>query len=315
MSGNSESKPVHHEHHAHHSAHKKENKVLNQIKNNPWMAVSIGLAIIIIFSLFNFGGVSKSEAGQVVLDFANSQTAGGVTLVSVGEKYGFYEVLLLYNGENIPLYLSKDGENIISGVTPVSGATTNTNTQVPTNTGSGADASTLVDDDAVRGDPNAPVTIVEWSDYECPFCGRFYAETLPSIMQQYIDTGKVKLVYRDFPLSFHPQAQKAAEAAECAGEQGKYYEMHDKLFGSGVQGGVDSFKQYAKDIGLNSAQFDNCLDSGQMAEEILKDTQDGQAAGVTGTPGFKVGTQLISGAQPFSVFKAAIDAELAKAGA
>ena len=99
------------------------------------------------------------------------------------------------------------------------------------------DVEDLIDDDAFKGDANAPVTIIEWSDYECPFCGRFYRDTLGLIESAYIDTGKVKFVYRDFPLSFHPNAQKAAEAAECAGEQGKYFDMHDLLFENGVSGG------------------------------------------------------------------------------
>ena len=169
----------------------------------------------------------------------------------------------------------------------------------------------LVDDDAVLGDDNAPVTIVEFSDYECPFCGRFYSQTLGQIKEQYIKTGKVKLVYRDFPLSFHPQAQKAAETAECAGEQGKYWEMHDLLFTQGVQGGTTSFKQYAQQIGLNTAKFNECLDSGEMASEVRKDTADGAAAGVQGTPAFYVNGIEISGAQPFQVFQQVIEAELA----
>jgi protein-disulfide isomerase len=173
------------------------------------------------------------------------------------------------------------------------------------------DMKALVDDDAVKGDPNAPVTIVEFSDYECPFCARFYSQTLSQIDAKYIQTGKVKLVYRDFPLSFHQQAQKAGEAAECAGEQGKYFEMHDKLFESGVTGGVASFKQYAADLGLNTADFNTCLDSGAQASEVQKDFRDGQAAGVQGTPGFIVNGQLVSGAQPFSVFEQIIEAELA----
>src|SRR3989344_4465459 len=85
------------------------------------------------------------------------------------------------------------------------------------------DMEALLDDDSIRGDKDAPVTIVEWSDFECPFCARFFEQTLPSIEEEYIKTGKVKLIYRDFPLSFHTNAQKAAEAAECAGEQGKYW--------------------------------------------------------------------------------------------
>lgn len=174
------------------------------------------------------------------------------------------------------------------------------------------DMKTLLDDDAVKGDPKAPVTIIEFSDYECPFCARFYSQTYLQIEEQYIKTGKVKLIYRDFPLSFHAQAQKAAEAAECAGEQGKYYEMHNKLFEEGVQGGVASFKQFAKDLSLSTTKFNDCLDKGKMAAEVQKDFLDGQRAGIQGTPGFFVNGQLISGAQPFSVFQQVIEAELAK---
>ena len=170
----------------------------------------------------------------------------------------------------------------------------------------------LADDDAFKGDPDAPVTIVEFSDFECPFCARFYSQTLAQIDEQYIKTGKVKFVYRDFPLSFHPQAQKSAEAAECAGEQDQFFAMHDKLFEEGVSGGVASFKQFAADIGLDTKEFNTCLDSGAMAGEVAKDMQDGQAAGIRGTPGFIINGQLVSGAQPFANFKQIIDAELAK---
>lgn len=169
----------------------------------------------------------------------------------------------------------------------------------------------LIDDDDVKGNSNAPVTIVEWSDFECPFCARFYRDTLPQIQSEYIDTGKVKLVFRDFPLGFHANAQKSAEAAECAGEQGMFWEMHDKLFDEGVTGGVTSFKQYAADLGLDQSEFDSCLDSGRMASETAKDMQDGQRAGVSGTPGFIINGQLVSGAQPFANFKRVIDAALA----
>lgn len=171
-------------------------------------------------------------------------------------------------------------------------------------------ANSIVDDDAVKGDPNAPVTIVEFSDYECPFCARFYSETFSKIEENYINTGKVKFVYRDFPLSFHANAQKAAEAAECAGDQGKYYEMHDLLFEKGVSGGVDAFKSYAIEIGLDSSEFDSCLDSGKFESEVQKDFEDGRALGVQGTPAFIINGQAISGAQPYEVFKQIIDSEL-----
>ena len=169
----------------------------------------------------------------------------------------------------------------------------------------------LLDDDAVLGDPNAPVTIVEFSDYECPFCQRFYVQTFGEIKSNYIDTGKVKLIYRDFPLSFHEHAEKAAEAAECAGEQGKYYEMGDKLFSEGVDGGVDTFKQYDADLGLDTDAFNTCLDSEQMASEIQKDMVAGQKAGVQGTPSFFINGEMITGAQPYSVFEDAIEKALA----
>lgn len=168
----------------------------------------------------------------------------------------------------------------------------------------------VIDDDTIKGDPDAPVTIVEWSDYECPFCTRFYEQTLGQIEEEYIDTGKVKFVYRDFPLSFHANAQKAAEAAECAGEQEKYFEMHDKLFEDGVAGGVASFKQYAQEISLNTADFNTCLDSGEMASEVRKDFADGQRIGISGTPGFIINGQLVSGALPFEAFQQVIEAEL-----
>ena len=173
------------------------------------------------------------------------------------------------------------------------------------------DMTKLVDDDTILGDKNAPVTIVEFSDYECPFCERFYSQTFGQIEDKYIKTGKVKFVYRDFPLSFHANAQKAAEAAECAGEQGKYFEMNKKLFEGGVSGGVTSFKQYASDIGLDKTEFNTCLDSGTMAPEVQKDFIDGQKAGVSGTPAFFINGKLLTGAQPFSAFKQIIDGELA----
>ncbi len=175
-----------------------------------------------------------------------------------------------------------------------------------------ADMVALADDDSVKGDANAPVTIVEFVDYECPFCARFYAQTLGQIDTEYIQTGQVKLIVRDFPLSFHARAQKAAEAAECAGEQGKYYEMHDQLFENGMGHGVETFKQYAEELGLDNETFNECLDSGAMAEETAKDMQDGANAGVKGTPAFFINDQLVSGAQPFAAFKQIIDAELTK---
>jgi protein-disulfide isomerase len=178
------------------------------------------------------------------------------------------------------------------------------------NNAAAVDMATYIDDDSVKGDKDAPVTIVEFSDYECPFCTKFYEQSLQLIEKNYIDTGKVKFIYRDFPLSFHQNAQKAAEAAECAGEQDKYFEMHDLLFEKGVSGGVSAFKQYAKEIGLDTSDFDSCLDSGEMAQEVKDDFTAGQQLGVSGTPAFFINGKLVSGAQPYSVFEQVIEAEL-----
>jgi protein-disulfide isomerase len=166
------------------------------------------------------------------------------------------------------------------------------------------------DDDAVIGDDDAPVTIIEFSDYECPFCGRFYSQTYGQLKEQYIDTGKAKLVFRDFPLSFHQNAQKAHEAAECAGDQDAYFEMHDMVFENQQSLSVSALKGYAGQIGLDQVTFDECLDSGTHAAEVQQDFRDGQAAGVSGTPTFFVNGVKLVGAQPFSAFQQAIDAEL-----
>lgn len=167
------------------------------------------------------------------------------------------------------------------------------------------------DDDEVRGSPDAPVTIIEFSDFQCPFCERFFSQTYPSLVKNYIDTGKVRFIYRDFPLNFHPNAQKAAEAAECAGEQGKFWEMHDRIFNNQGAITVPDLKTYAKDIaGLDTSKFNECLDSGLMAPEVQKDLKDGSSAGVTGTPTFFVNGVKIVGAQPFGAFEELIKKEL-----
>jgi len=168
------------------------------------------------------------------------------------------------------------------------------------------------DDDPMKGSKNAPVTIIEFSDFQCPFCAKFFTQTLPLIEENYIKTGKVNLVYRDFPLNFHENAQKSAEAAECADEQGKFWEYHDKIFENQNALDATSLKQYAKDIGLDTGKFDDCLDSGKMVSEIQKDFRDGSSYGVSGTPAFFVNGISVVGAQPYSVFEQIIEQELDK---
>jgi protein-disulfide isomerase len=176
-----------------------------------------------------------------------------------------------------------------------------------------------------KGQKTAPLTMVEFTDYQCPFCGRYARETYGQIEKEYIATGKVKYVLLDLPLeSIHKFAFKAAEAANCAGEQGKYWEMHDRLFAN--QPTIDSWTAHAEAVGLDLPQFQACLDSDKQAAEIRRDMTQAQIAGVTGTPGFflaltdpittKVKTlRSVKGAQPFPAFKAQIDALLEGQGA
>ncbi len=171
------------------------------------------------------------------------------------------------------------------------------------------------DDDHVLGNEDAEVTIIEFSDFECPFCGRFYEQTLVQIKADYVDTGKVKFVYRDFPLQFHPQATPAAIAAECAGDQDKYFEYHDKIFENQQSLNTENYKAWAEELGLDTASFNSCLDSQKYAQEVADDMQDGVEAGVSGTPTLFIGSPekgytKIVGAQPYSAIKPVIDAEL-----
>lgn len=180
-----------------------------------------------------------------------------------------------------------------------------------------------LDDDPLKGDPDAPITIVEFSDFQCPFCAKFHQTTLLQLEQNYISTGKVNFVYRDFPIqSIHPNAIPAALSSECADDQGGFWEMHDMIFenqgtwqGLEIPQSVSLFKQYAIELGLDAKEFDSCIDSGKHLEEIRGDLDDGRNYGVTGTPGFFVGNEKIGftkliGAQPFSSFQKVIEQQL-----
>jgi protein-disulfide isomerase len=179
------------------------------------------------------------------------------------------------------------------------------------------------DNDPVIGNSDAPITIIEFSDFQCPFCARFHTQTLPLLLEEYIEQGKVKLVFRDFPIqSIHPNALPASVAAECANEQGKFREMHDMLFEKQNEwnkletaDALSLFSQYASNMQFEQNSFDSCLTSGKHIEEIKNDLNDGREYGISGTPGFFVGNDQIGyvelkGAQPFGSFKKVIDAQL-----
>jgi protein-disulfide isomerase len=187
----------------------------------------------------------------------------------------------------------------------------NDNVAMPSNPtpSAGPVSFTITDKDHSFGSKNAKVTLVTFSDFECPYCGRFYP-TVKEIMKQYGD--KVRVVFKHFPLSFHKNAQKAAEASECAAEQGKFWQMHDKIFENQQLLSFDQLKAWAKDLKLNISQFNSCLDSGKFAQKVQADMQEGAQKGVDGTPATFVNGILVSGAQPFEAFKQMIDQELAR---
>jgi protein-disulfide isomerase len=153
------------------------------------------------------------------------------------------------------------------------------------------------------------VTIIEFSDFQCPFCSQA-RKSADQAVNNY--SGKVRLVFRDFPLPFHDKAEKAAEAGHCAEEQGKFWEMHDRMFDSQDKLSPEDLKASAKAIGLDTAKFDACLDSGRTADKVKQDIAAAKAAGVTGTPAFFVNGRSLPGVQPYEKLKQVIDEELSQ---
>lgn len=168
---------------------------------------------------------------------------------------------------------------------------------------------TISDKDHIRGNFDAPVVLIEFTDFECPYCARHHA-TMQQIMQTYGD--KTAWVIKHFPLSFHPNAQKAAEASECAGDQGKFLEYADLLTENQPNLSNDLFINLAERLKLNLNDFKTCLDSGKYQNKVQSDLAEGSAKGVEGTPATFVNGQLVSGAVPFEMIKSIIDQELQK---
>ncbi len=163
------------------------------------------------------------------------------------------------------------------------------------------------------GNASAPVTLEEFSDYECPFCASFDTNTEPQLIANYVDTGKVKIIFKNFPLPSHTNAEKAAEAALCADDVGgidSFWKLHEVMFKNNNLLTVSNIERYASDIGLNMTEFNACLDSGVMRARVVLDQADAQKLGVTATPTFFIGTQRIDGAQPYATFANALDSAL-----
>ena len=175
-------------------------------------------------------------------------------------------------------------------------------------------------DRPIRGDKDAPLTLVEFTDYQCPYCQRFFRDTYPQLKAKYIDTGKLRLVVKDFPLSFHKNARKAAQAAHCAGDQERFWEMHDLLFDNANRLQAKLLPGYAEALSMDVAEFDECLASNRHLTAIDGDSRDARTAGITGTPSFVLGKTdgdtlvgaRITGAKPLQIFERQIEALLAQ---
>jgi protein-disulfide isomerase len=184
-------------------------------------------------------------------------------------------------------------------------------------------ARSAADDDRMQGKPDAPLTLIEYSDFTCGYCLKFFKETLPKLQATYIDTGKIKFVYRDYPRADRGVGIEAAVAARCAGAQGRYWAMHDRLFGEGSRLDAGSLKTAAKSLGLDQAEFGKCFDERRHLESIFQDRREANRWGFHGTPGFilmqtaagpteQLPAVAIPGAFPFEAFAEEIDRMLSK---
>ena len=241
------------------------------------------------------GGQSLGIPGAIVL---------GSALIAASIYFGLAGL-----GSASPLTAAVNGGD--SGTEPAQPS-------APTNpTAPSAPVDVTVGDLPILGDPNAPVLIVEWSDYQCPFCKRAFDDAITKIRDQYIESGEVAFAYRDFAF-LGPESNAASNAARCANEQGKFWEYHDELWeqhpgsGHGDHLTADNLKAIAADLGLNTTQFNACVDTEKYAQAVLDDTSAGRSAGVSGTPTTFVNGRIVNGAQPFSAFQAVIEDELSK---
>ena len=169
-------------------------------------------------------------------------------------------------------------------------------------------------DDRVRGNPQAPITLLEYSDFTCGYCEKFFQETWPILFSDYVDTGKVRLVYRDFPRALSGPSVDTALAARCAGEQGQYWAMHDRLFAGGNKFSPAQLRQQAEELRLNAQQFNSCFEAAHHTKDIFKDRIEGGELGARGTPFFILYATnhpqeavVLPGAFPYEAFKEEID--------
>lgn len=191
---------------------------------------------------------------------------------------------------------------------------------LPSGQASAADLSDLLslkERDVILGEPDAPITFVEYGDYQCPFCGRFFNQTEPLLRDNYISSGKIKMIYRNLAF-LGPESRAAAEAAECAKDQGRFWAYHDELFKEETADGKENngnlnralFITLAERVGMDIAEFTSCFDDGRYKETVGQEMREAQALGVNAAPTSFVKGELVQGAQPYAVFQAVIEKHL-----
>lgn len=316
--------------HPQHASRKKS--FIDQARSNPWMLSTFAILIIfvafIVFSEQGHSSASESEVGENVLTYLNSRVNGGVTLKSVEQEDGLYKVTVNYQNQDIPVYATLDGENLVSDVIPLDGSSAGGSTVTPS--GPVTIDYTKLSHEPSIGKADAPVTIVEFSDFSCPFCGaasgdaeqyvQYMKQNNPSweapvrgILDNYIDNGKVRFIFAYFP--GHGTGQQAHLVGWCLYEQNHaaFWKYHDLVFADQENtNDLEKMKAHAKTAGANVNTLNTCLTSKKYDSYIQSDTDYGRQLGVSGTPAFFVNGQLVSGAVPFSQLQQVIEAELAK---
>lgn len=255
-----------------------------------------GAFLTLLLTQDNNGSLDSEQVRAIVAD------ALGTQAVEPGAGFQVYQSSA--NPNDLETLIDQAVSTQVAALQPTTTPIPPTPTRVPN-----ADAA---DDDAFHGPDDAPVVIVEFSDFQCPYCGRFYQETLPQILDKYPD--EVKFVYRDFVI-FGEDSARAAMATECAEEQDKFWEMHDAIFDSREASDAPPLSQetlvgYAEALDMDPTAFDECLTSERYLEEVTNDYQAAVGYGFGGTPGFLINGKTVSGAQPFQVFDQVIQQEL-----
>ncbi len=282
-------------------------------------SVAIGIVIGIVAG-FLIGYVAFGEkqdytkAAAKVVDYINENFLKPQNAEARGfhaEPYGKHLIKIEFdiyqNNEKVDsasVIATRDGEFIVFQIL-------NTSERMPHPTPAEPErVNVSIDDDPMLGNPSAKVVIIEFGDFQCPYCKKFATETLPKLIENYGD--KILFVYRDFPLEFHQLAFNASIAADCAREQGRFWEYHDILFErqSEWASNASKFLDYAKELNLNVSKFKACLESGKYADEVEKDFLDGLHAGVEGTPTFFINGRKVVGALPYETFAEIIEEEL-----